>query len=586
MLNIKSISIKNFLSVGAVTQAIDLNRANLTLVLGQNLDLGGDGARNGVGKSVLFNALSYGLYGEALTSIRKNNLINKTNGKSMYVTVDFEIDNNCYRIERGRSPNITKLFVNGTESSNDEALGDSRDTQKDINEIIGFPHGMFKQLIALNTYNEPFLSMNASQQREMIEQLLGITDLSAKAEVLNKLLKNTKDSIREEEITLNTIKASNERIEKNIREIQTRSNAWEKLHSEKIQALEQAIDALDHIDIDVEVAAHNHNATAQKIIQEASAIDTELARELKSLTRSEKNLKSLVADLASAHAGVCPACNQSTDHLETHASYIKELEEKVATETEYYNGLEVKISKLQSKQLDSSQLPQLQTTFYSCLADALEHRHNLQTAQEQLEERNKEINPYVDQITSLTESGLQSLDFTVLNDLVELRDHQEFLHKLLTSKDSFIRKKIIDQNIAYLNSRLAQYLERIGLPHEVKFNSDLSVEITDLGRELDFHNLSRGESNRLILSLSWAFRDIYESLNRPMNLMCIDEILDSGLDTAGMEASLAILKKMTREQKRNIFLISHREELIGRVNDVLTVIKLGGFTEYSTENDS
>ena len=159
------------------------------------------------------------------------------------------------------------------------------------------------------------------------------------------------------------------------------------------------------------------------------------------------------------------------------------------------------------------------------------------------------------------------------------------MFKLLTSKDSFIRKKIIDQNIAYLNHRLSYYLERLGLPHEVKFASDLGVEITEYGRDLDFDNLSRGERNRLILGLSWSFRDIYESLNRPMNLMCVDELVDSGMDSMGVENALSILKKMHREQGKNIMLISHKEELIGRVNNVLTVVKEGGFTSYNTDTE-
>jgi len=185
----------------------------------------------------------------------------------------------------------------------------------------------------------------------------------------------------------------------------------------------------------------------------------------------------------------------------------------------------------------------------------------------------------------LRSTALEEISFDTINDLTVLREHQEFLHKLLTSKDSFIRKKIIDQNIAYLNQRLAYYLDKLGLPHEVRFGSDLEVEITEYGRDLDFDNLSRGERNRLILGLSWAFRDIYESLNRPMNLMCIDELIDSGMDTLGVESALGVLKRMQRDQGKNIMLISHKEELVGRVNNVLYVIKSGGFTEYNTDTE-
>ena len=119
----------------------------------------------------------------------------------------------------------------------------------------------------------------------------------------------------------------------------------------------------------------------------------------------------------------------------------------------------------------------------------------------------------------------------------------------------------------------------------MEFQNDLSVIITQLGQDLDFDNLSRGERNRLILSMSWAFRDMWENLYQPINLLFIDELIDSGMDSAGVENSLAILKKMARESSKNIYLISHKDELIGRVNNVLRVIKENGFTSYSNDVD-
>ena len=155
--------------------------------------------------------------------------------------------------------------------------------------------------------------------------------------------------------------------------------------------------------------------------------------------------------------------------------------------------------------------------------------------------------------------------------------------KLLTNKDSFIRKRIIEQNLQFLNKRLEYYITRLGLPHEVQFQPDLTVSIIQLGQDLDFDNLSRGERNRLILGLSWAFRDVFESMNNPINLICIDELVDSGMDTIGVESALGVLKKMERERNKNILLISHRDELVGRVNNVLQVTKENGFTTFSTE---
>ena len=117
MIRIKDLTVKNFMSVGNQTQAVDFNKAKLTLVLGENLDQGGDdsGSRNGTGKTTIINALSYALYGTALTNIKRNNLINKTNSKGMVVSLDFEKDNIQYKIERGRSPTFFKFFINNEE---------------------------------------------------------------------------------------------------------------------------------------------------------------------------------------------------------------------------------------------------------------------------------------------------------------------------------------------------------------------------------------------------------------------------------------------------------------------------------------
>ena len=115
MIHIKNLTVKNFMSVGNSTQAIDFDRKDLTLVLGENLDLGGDGSRNGTGKTTIINALSYSLYGQALSNIRKDNLVNKTNGKNMLVSLDFSVGGKDYKIERGRKPNLLRFFVNNQE---------------------------------------------------------------------------------------------------------------------------------------------------------------------------------------------------------------------------------------------------------------------------------------------------------------------------------------------------------------------------------------------------------------------------------------------------------------------------------------
>lgn len=571
------------MSIGNNIQAVNFDGCQLTLVLGNNLDLGGDGSRNGTGKTTIINALSYGLYGEALTSIKKDNLINKTNGKGMIVTVDFSIDGIEYRIERGRRPAVLRFFVDGEDINSQEQQGENRETQKEIEKVIGFPHNMFKHLIALNTYSEPFLSMRAADQRAMIEQLLGITDLSLKAEVLKELMKLGKDAIKEEELRINAVNESNSRINKNIEELGRRSRIWEKSKEDKLNEFSVAIELLEKIDIDLELTLQREAAAIRENNNKIKTVTKEYSQVDDSLLRAGVILESLNSDLVNAEAGTCPACGQDTAHLSTHEAYTNDIISKIADEEKYIAGLKKQHDDLKEELIKYGEIANIPDTFYDSIEDALEHKHNLDKLCSQFSDKYSETNTYEDQIQLLKGTGLQEVDFDLMNSLVDTRDHQDCLYKLLTDKGSFIRKRIIDQNIAYLNHRLAYYLEKLGLPHEVKFSNELNVEITEYGRDLDFDNLSRGERNRLILGLSWSFRDLYESLNRPMNLMCIDELIDSGMDAAGVECALAILKKMNRDQGKNILLVSHKEELIGRVNNVLTVIKTGGFTEYNTD---
>ena len=233
------------MSVGNATQAVQFDRKDLTLVLGQNLDLGGDdtGARNGTGKTTIINALSYALYGSALTNIKKDNLINITNQKDMLVVFEFEKNSTKYKIERGRKPAIFKFYVNNKEiggkadkNETNDALGENADSQKEIDKIIGMDATMFRHLVALNTFTNPFLSMPAKDQRDIIEKLLGITLLSEKADLLRKQISLTDDKIKEEEYKIKAIDEANQQIEKSIKDLERRQKIWE---NNKTKAIEK-----------------------------------------------------------------------------------------------------------------------------------------------------------------------------------------------------------------------------------------------------------------------------------------------------------------------------------------------------------
>ena len=588
MLTIKELTVKNFMSVGNQAQAIDFSNKSLVLVIGENMDLGGDdaGARNGTGKTTIINALSYVFYGEALTNIRRDNLVNKTNEKGMLVSVKFIKNNVTYTIERGRKPQIFRFYANDIEQKTDgnEAQGENRETQVEINKLLGMTHAMFKNIVALNTYTQPFLSTKQAEQREIIEQLLGITLLSQKADLLRDKQKATKQLLTEEKMKIDAKVASNEKIQESIESLKIRSNAWIKQKEEDIEHFKEAIAELEKVDIKTELEAHKKLQRHNEMQTALRGLEKEKAYHEHSLTKAESTVDKTKADLQFAEQQKCPTCEQEL-HDDKHTHLQDKLKTQLTESTDYATQLKDDLAKIQQGIDEIGDLGQIPDTYYDTLDEAYNHKGSLQDLKRQLERTEKQENTYAEQIEELEKKAIQKIDYEKANELEDLHRHQDFLYKLLTAKDSFIRTRIIEQNLTYLNQRLAFFLGKVKLPHTVTFQADLSVRIEELGRELDFDNLSRGERNRLILSMSWAFRDVWESLYQQINLLFIDELVDAGMDISGVESSMAVLKDMSRTQKKNIFLISHKDELVSRVNSVLKVVKENGFTNYANDVD-
>jgi len=585
MITLKNITLRNFLSIGQVTQAVNFDRQELTLILGENLDLGGDGARNGTGKTTLIQGLSYALFGVPINSIRKDNLVNRTNAKNMMVTLEFSVEGIEYKIERGRKPNVLRFYINNSlQKGMDDAQGENKETQASIEKVIHMSADMFKHIVALNTYSEPFLALKNNEQRDIIEQLLGITLLSEKAEVIKGMLKDTKDGIQQEEFNVKAIEEANKRVKEQIDATKRRQKLWQMKHDEDLERLAIDYQRLITIDIASELQAHKDLTTYNEKRKAIDDLNKLIARCVADEAKEQKLVTKLTKEISDLKNHTCYACGQEF-HDQKHENVLAEKEKSLqeaalqalATNTQYLENTQA----LQ----DLGVLGATPVTHYDTEAQAIKHNSQLENLITQIENKSNEVDPYSEQIVEMENKALQEINFDKINKLTRTMEHQKFLLDLLTSKDSFVRKKIIDQNLSYLNGRLTHYLDKIGLPHNVIFKNDLQVEITELGRELDFDNLSRGERNRLILGLSFAFRDVWENLYSPINTLFIDELIDSGLDTMGVENAIAILKDMSRRRKKSIWLVSHREELAGRVPNVLKVIKENGFTSYNTAVD-
>lgn len=687
MITFKTLTVRNFLSVGAVTQTVNLDTNDLTLVLGENLDLGGGGSRNGVGKSTILQALHYVLFNISINNnIRKDNLVNLTNSKNMLVTLSFNVDGVDYEIRRGRKPGVLQFYVNNTQREiTDAAQGESRETQREIERILNLSPELFTQLTLLSTYTTPFLALKSNEQRTIIESLLGISQLSERAELIKERMRATKDEITQEEYRIKATTEANRRIAEQIESLQRRQALWAKKRDADLSALITEYDELSKIDIDAELAAHvrlgewgtrktewdrynallaRHNTWLQRRdtealayavrIDELSSIDIEaelaahqqlaLHKEQqrlkieydhkidalrKELAKEHKNSSKLDGEIKTLREHKCYACGQEF-HDEQHTAVLEAKTRSLSECESTLNSLRHELDTMLANPVNVVEKP---NTHYSTEAQAFKHNNELSAVveshtkkcaeispfAEQLDElcsaadpgaaprthydtesaafkhssrvaslleqialKNSEVDPYSEQIADMTSTAIVEVSFDHMNALQRHYDHQRFLHDLLTNKDSFVRKRIIDQNLGYLNGRLQYYLDRLRLAHTVCFKNNLEVDISEFGRELDWMNLSRGEQNRVIFALSFAFRDLYENLFHRINSVLIDEIIDNGLDTNGVESSVALLKEQSRNG-RSVFLISHREELIGRVGTVLKVTKENGFTNYEIE---
>jgi DNA repair exonuclease SbcCD ATPase subunit len=546
---------------------------------------------------------------------------------------------------------------------------------------------MFRQIIALNTYNEPFLAMRVSDQRTIIEQLLGITLLSEKAEAIKELNKTTKDEIQREEYRVKGIEAANQKINEQIESLKkrqrlwlakkdeelarlaeewstlstvditaelkahrelaawntrtekynqytsllARQTAWRQKLDKDIQELQTELSELNSIDIDIELAAHRHLASYNNSVTLKAAYDSKVNQLRKDIAREDKNKKKLEGEVKTLEDHKCYACGQDFHDGEQGvvlAGKIKLLSESTGALADYCSQLDALISNpvvVQPKPVThypteaeavkhSSQIERLvnqialkeaeadpyqeqiqesridapgvsPSTHYDTEEEAIKHSGRVTLLQKQIEEKYATVDPYSDQIVEMESSAIQAVDYGEINRLTRLLQHQDYLLDLLTNKKSFVRKRIIEQNLTYLNTRLTHYLDKMGLPHQVSFQNDLSVEITELGRSTDFDALSRGERNRVIIGLSLAFRDVWENLYAPINVLFVDELIDSGMDTVGVENGLSLLKDLSRRRQKSVWLVSHRDELTNRVGSILRVVKEGGFTNYSTSTE-
>jgi DNA repair exonuclease SbcCD ATPase subunit len=567
----KTLSIRNFLSYGQQETVFELDEQGTVAVEGNNRDTAGS---NGSGKTAIINALCYALYNKPFDNISLQRLINSTNSIKntlMEVRLVFQKGGNEYEIYRARGHEYRiEIKQDGEDITPGKGV-----TECDalIEDIIGISYDLFTKTIIFSGNSPAFLQLPIAQQRTQIEELFNITMLSEKAQVLKERLRQTEQDIKIAEAVCTQQQVAIDLHAKHVREAQLRVERWRAQTLGEMQQIERTLDTLAQVDFETEKLLHDQKGRLQ---QEEAYLAAKLAPKKKDLQQLENDLQKLMGEEEHLKDARCPYCTQSYADAQTKlAGVLASIEQKSKVAmalADEVGGLEAQSAASRTKLADVDA-----SIRHQDIDELLKARENVASLRAKLEQLQEATNPHEEALAQLLAEQVDVVDTKKVDDLRRLLDHQTFLLKLLTDKNSFLRRRIINQTIPFLNSRINSYTSVLGLPHVVRFDADMSCTVSEFGRELDFGNLSAGEKKRVNTALSLAFRDVLHHLHARTNLLLIDE-LDGALDPNGIDAVVRILKEKSRDESCSIFLISHHPSVTGRLDRTMTIIKEQGFS--------
>lgn len=577
MIVFKHISFKNFLSVGEDPVEINLGSRPTTLIVG----------KNGNGKSILLDALSFVLFNKPHRAINKPQLINSTNEKKALVELEFEVDGQSYKIRRGIKPNLFEIWK-GDKKLNEEA--NSRDYQKVLeNDILRINHKSFNQIVVLGSSNYvPFMKLSAAARREVIEDLLDI-DIFSK---MNKTLKDRRGQLKDQLTNLKSdIKHIEDKIDTQERHIAKLESISEEDNKRKQKDIEEAEKARE----DLEQKIKAQKAQADQMREKLAETGIDIDKVSKTLRDIDKHRGALTSKLESAQKrekffrenDECPTCQQSIDEaykdsiasqvgseiasMEEKFSALKEAEKKAKESTEVYREKRKEIDQIESEISSLERSDQESANTIKRLLKEIERN--------QKQENTKEAKDHLSELRTKLKTLRKDL-----GDRQEEWDYQRVTEQLL--KDDGIKTRVIRHYLPIMNKLINQYLEIFNLFALFMLDESFSEHIRSRHRDdFSYSSFSEGEKSRIDLALMFTWREIARMKNSiNTNLLILDETFDSSLDMEGVDGLLSILSDMGDDT--NTFIISHKTDVMdGKFGKKLLFEKVNNFTRIQEAHD-
>jgi len=564
-INFKKLRWKNFLSTGNVFTEIDLYKDNTTLVVGEN----------GAGKSTMLDALSYALFAKPFRKINKPQLVNSITRKELVVEVEFSISQNDYKIVRGNWPTVFEVYQNGIMLNQTAEMKDYQEIVE--KHILKINHKSFSQVVVLGSATfMPFMQLPGGQRREIIEDLLDLQIFTTMNSILKNKISDNKDNIVSVQSEYKVISEKIKLIKEHMQEMQNNNDA---IIAEKIDRINETNTQIQLLNVSRELSEQE----AQDLAEQTSNLESleKKMSKLQSLKHKiEANLSILNKEVSffSDHDN-CPTCKQEIDNafkcdaIDTRTSNINEIKDGL-------DKLSVEYDKVDS---EIKYMLDINNQVRQKMMDSHVTQTKINSLTTYVRQLNTEINSISKTVEEQDDSKLSSLeeDLVIVGEKTNKLNDDKIIYGAAASllKDGGIKSKIIRQYIPIINKLINKYLSAMDFFVQFELDEEFNETIKSRHRdEFSYASFSEGEKMRINLAILFTWRSVAKLRNSiNTNILIMDEVFDSSLDSNGTEEFMKILNTITVDT--NTFIISHKTDQISDKFD--SVIKFEKHKNFS-----